>query len=90
MSLPHIGIFSLLLGISSGIFPPRCLNTLFWFIKVFNYLSHYQWILLADNVVRKVNLPKDLVASVSLWDCPGAEDMDMRDSYYRNVDAAIG
>ena len=25
-----------------------------------------------------------------LWDLPGREDMDLRESYYRNVDAAIG
>ena len=44
----------------------------------------------SDNVVKKVNLPNDAIASVTLWDLPGMEDMDLRESYYRNVDAAIG
>ncbi|ELT95393.1 hypothetical protein CAPTEDRAFT_208667 [Capitella teleta] len=55
----------------------------------FNYL--YKATKKADvgNVVKKVNLPNNTVASMSLWDLPGLEDMDLRDSYYRNVDAAI-
>ena len=28
--------------------------------------------------------------SVALWDLPGREEMDLRRSYYKDVDAAIG
>ena len=44
----------------------------------------------AENVVRKLNIPQNQVASVTMWDLPGREDMDIRESYFRNVDAAIG
>jgi len=40
--------------------------------------------------VKKVNLPGDTVIGVTLWDLPSEEDMDLRDTYYRNTDAAIG
>ena len=40
--------------------------------------------------MKKVNLPGDVVSSVTLWDLPGSEEMDMRDTYYMDVDAAIG
>lgn len=40
--------------------------------------------------MKKVNVPGNTVASVALWDLPSREDMDMRETYYRNVDAAIG
>lgn len=42
------------------------------------------------NVVKKVNIPYETVVSVSLWDLPGREEMDLRRSYYSDVDAAIG
>ena len=41
-------------------------------------------------MVRKVNVPGDMVSSLTLWDLPGTEDMDLRESYYRNADAALG
>lgn len=46
--------------------------------------------ILTETVVRKVNVPGDMVSSLTLWDLPGTEDMDLRESYYRNADAAIG
>ena len=45
---------------------------------------------MTENVVKKVNLPGDTVIGVTLWDLPSEEDMDLRDTYYRNTDAAIG
>ena len=42
------------------------------------------------NVVKKVNIPYQGVVSVVIWDIPGREEMDLRKSYYRDVDAAIG
>ena len=37
-----------------------------------------------------MNVPDDYVTSITLWDLPGTEDLDMRETYYRNVDAVIG
>ena len=42
------------------------------------------------NVVKHVNIPYETVVSVALWDLPGREEMDLRRSYYKDVDAAIG
>ena len=42
------------------------------------------------NVVKKVNVPCEAIVSVTLWDLPGREEMDLRRSYYKDVDAAIG
>lgn len=42
------------------------------------------------NVVKHVNIPYETIVSVSLWDLPGREEMDLRRSYYKDVDAAIG
>ena len=42
------------------------------------------------NVVKKVNIPFETVVSVSVWDLPGREEMDLRRSYYTDVDAAVG
>ncbi|XP_013382603.1 uncharacterized protein LOC106153276 isoform X2 [Lingula anatina] len=42
-----------------------------------------------DNVVRKINIPENAVMSLTLWDLPGREDMDMRKTYYKDLDAAI-
>ena len=42
------------------------------------------------NAVKKVNIPYETVVSVSMWDLPGREEMDLRRSYYSDVDAAIG
>ncbi|XP_032242481.2 uncharacterized protein LOC5516669 [Nematostella vectensis] len=41
------------------------------------------------NIVRKVNIPYEVIVSVILWDLPGREEMDLRRSYYKDVDAAI-
>ena len=30
------------------------------------------------------------MVSLTLWDIPGREDMDIHKSYFRNLDAAIG
>jgi GTPase SAR1 family protein len=38
-----------------------------------------------ENIVKTVNLPVKAVSSVTLWDIPGSEDMDLRASYYRLV-----
>jgi len=43
-----------------------------------------------ENVVRKVNVPAHTVVSLTFWDIPGQEDMDMHKAYFRNLDAAIG
>ena len=42
------------------------------------------------NVVKKVNIPYETIVSVTMWDLPGREEMDLRRSYYKDVDAAIG
>ncbi|KAI0228612.1 GTP-binding protein ypt7 [Lamellibrachia satsuma] len=42
-----------------------------------------------QNVVKKVNIPGDTVVGVTLWDLPSQDDMDLRETYYRNADAAI-
>ena len=42
------------------------------------------------NVTKKVQLPFETLVSVSLWDLPGREEIDLRRSYYKNIDAAIG
>jgi protein lin-28 len=42
------------------------------------------------NVVKKINIPYHAVVSVVIWDVPGREEMDLRKSYYKDVDAAIG
>ena len=45
---------------------------------------------LTGNVVKKVNLPGDTVIAVTLWDLPSDDDMDLREIYFRDTDAAIG
>ena len=42
------------------------------------------------NVVKKVNVPDDGIVSVAVWDLPGREEVDLRRSYYKDIDAAIG
>ncbi|XP_053396543.1 uncharacterized protein LOC123552688 isoform X2 [Mercenaria mercenaria] len=42
-----------------------------------------------ENVVRKLNVPANTVVSLTFWDIPGREDMDLHKSYFRNLDAAI-
>ena len=40
--------------------------------------------------MKHVNIPYETIVSVALWDLPGREEMDLRRSYYKDVDAAIG
>lgn len=49
-----------------------------------------KWFSFTENVVRKVNVPAHTVVSLTFWDIPGREDMDVHKSYFRNLDAAIG
>ncbi|XP_064615106.1 uncharacterized protein LOC135479232 [Liolophura sinensis] len=42
-----------------------------------------------ENSVRKLNIPGHAIVSVTLWDLPGREDVDLRRTYFRDVDAAI-
>ncbi|XP_072036351.1 uncharacterized protein [Amphiura filiformis] len=42
-----------------------------------------------ENVVKKLNIPEHAVVSVTIWDLPGREDVDLRKSYYKDVDAGI-
>lgn len=42
------------------------------------------------NVTKKVQFPFETLVSVSLWDLPGREEIDLRRSYYKDIDAAIG
>nr|XP_054753413.1 LOW QUALITY PROTEIN: uncharacterized protein LOC129259150 [Lytechinus pictus] len=42
-----------------------------------------------ENVVKKLNVPEHTVVSMAMWDLPGREEMDLRTSYYKDVDAAI-
>ena len=57
--------------------------------KVFLFLGTVL-IFLTENDVRKLNVPANTVVSLTLWDIPGREDMDIHKSYFRNLDAAIG
>jgi len=41
------------------------------------------------NVTKKVQFPFETLVSVSLWDLPGREEIDLRRSYYKDIDAAI-
>jgi len=41
------------------------------------------------NVTKKVNVPYETLVSVTMWDLPGREEIDLRRSYYKDVDAAI-
>jgi len=42
------------------------------------------------NVTKKVQFPFETLVSVSLWDLPGREEIDLRRSYYKDIDAAVG
>lgn len=41
------------------------------------------------NVTKKVQFPFETLVSISLWDLPGREEIDLRRSYYKDIDAAI-
>ena len=42
------------------------------------------------NVIKKVNVPDDIIVSLTLWDTPGTDDIDLTDIYFSHIDAAIG
>lgn len=42
-----------------------------------------------DNVVQKVNQPSHALVSLTLWDVPGREDIDLQPTYFRDMDALI-
>ena len=42
------------------------------------------------NVTKKIQVPFETLVSISLWDIPGREDIDLRRCYFKDVDAAIG
>ncbi|XP_067944814.1 uncharacterized protein [Watersipora subatra] len=41
------------------------------------------------NVIKKLNVPDDLIVSLTLWDTPGRDDIDLSDVYFTSIDAAI-
>ena len=41
------------------------------------------------NVTKKVQRPFETLVSVTLWDLPGRGEIDLRRSYYKDIDAAI-
>lgn len=43
-----------------------------------------------ESAVKKINVPGHTVASLTIWDIPGREDMDLHKTYFRDLDAAIG
>ena len=42
-----------------------------------------------ENAIKTVNIPQKTLSSITLWDIPGSEDIDLRSTYFRNVDAAV-
>ena len=42
------------------------------------------------NVTKKVQFPFETLVSLSLWDLPGREEIDLRRNYYKDIDAAVG
>ncbi|XP_041352204.1 uncharacterized protein LOC121370796 [Gigantopelta aegis] len=44
---------------------------------------------LIENVVKKLNLPSHSLTSVTFWDIPGREDINLYRTYFKNLDAAI-
>lgn len=43
-----------------------------------------------SNVTKKVQLPYETLVTITLWDLPGREEIDLRRSYYKDLDAAVG
>ncbi|KAJ8026645.1 GTP-binding protein ypt5 [Holothuria leucospilota] len=60
-----------------------------YFKNQFDYSYRPTTTVSIENVVKKLNVPEHTIVSVSIWDLPGREEMDLRKSYYRDVDAAI-
>ncbi|XP_050392249.1 uncharacterized protein LOC126810916 [Patella vulgata] len=42
-----------------------------------------------DNIVKKLNIPDHVLVSLTFWDLPGKEDIELYRSYFTDVDAAI-
>ncbi|KAK3096612.1 hypothetical protein FSP39_001697 [Pinctada imbricata] len=42
-----------------------------------------------ETAVKKLNVPGHAVVSLTVWDIPGREDIDLHKTYFRNLDAAI-
>lgn len=42
------------------------------------------------NIVRRINLPDHVIVSLTLWDTPGKEDIDLTETYFNGLDAAVG
>lgn len=55
----------------------------------FSYHYNQTTSVIIGSVVKKINVPAECLVSLSLWDLPGHEDMDLRRSYYMDIDAAV-
>lgn len=44
----------------------------------------------SDNVVQKINQPSHALVSLTLWDVPGREEINLHSTYFRDMDALIG
>ncbi|XP_063686117.1 uncharacterized protein LOC134819893 isoform X2 [Bolinopsis microptera] len=55
----------------------------------FNYHYTQTTSVKIGTIVKKINVPVECLISLALWDLPGLEDMDMRKSYYENIDGAV-
>ncbi|XP_076444904.1 uncharacterized protein LOC143282909 [Babylonia areolata] len=42
-----------------------------------------------DNVVQKINQPSHALVSLTLWDVPGREEINLHSTYFRDMDALI-
>ncbi|XP_070190885.1 uncharacterized protein [Littorina saxatilis] len=42
-----------------------------------------------DNVVQKINQPSHALVSLTLWDIPGREDIDLHSTYFKDMDGLI-
>ncbi|XP_071477219.1 uncharacterized protein [Diadema antillarum] len=60
-----------------------------YFKNQFDYSYRPTTTVSIENVVKKVNVPEHTLVSIAMWDLPGREEMDLRQSYYKDVDAAI-
>ncbi|XP_038078166.1 uncharacterized protein LOC119745699 [Patiria miniata] len=60
-----------------------------YFKNQFDYSYRTTTSVSIENVVKKLNVPEHIVVSVTIWDLPGSEEVDLRKSYYQDVDAAI-
>lgn len=52
--------------------------------------DNHCYVYITENAAKKLNVPHNLVVSVTMWDLPGQEEIDLRRTYYKNVDAIIG